>query len=180
MNVRVRLVVLLTGLLLGAGARPGAAADAAFAKKVEALNAQAIVAYRGGDNEGARQKLLDAVVLAKEHGLGAHAVVARSYLNLGLVHVEGLKDEERGQRYFAGALRIDPRIDLKPGLASEAVTRVFALARRADGGAGAQPARGQGGREGEGARGGARRRQGEEGPRGGEQNPPRRREDAQS
>ncbi len=124
---RAVMVGVLLGLLGGAG--PASAGEAAVVRRIESLNTQAIVAYQSGDNEGARTQLLDAVVLAKENGLGSHAAVARSYLNLGLIHIEGLKDEVKGERYFAGALRIDPNIKLKAGMANEAVTHAFERAR---------------------------------------------------
>jgi hypothetical protein len=98
-------------------------------KKIEGLNSRAIAAFESGDSEGAKQLLMDAVVLGKLNGLDSHAVVARSYLNLGLVHIDGLKDEAKGERYFAAALRIDPSIQMKAGVANETVARTFEKAR---------------------------------------------------
>jgi phosphohistidine swiveling domain-containing protein len=127
MNRVCSLVVVVLVAVLAPGT--GQAGEAAVVRRIETLNTQAIVAYQSGDNEGARTMLLDAVVLGKENGLGSHPAVARSYLNLGLIHIEGLKDEVKGERYFTGALRIDPNLKLKSGMASDTVARAFDRAR---------------------------------------------------
>jgi hypothetical protein len=121
-------------LLLGVGlallaSRPlGAAAAPAAVKKIEALNARAISAYETGDSKQAEGLLQEAVVLAKQKGLATHAVVARTYLTLGLILIDGLAEEERGERFFALALRIDPAIKMK-ATANEAVSAAFARAQ---------------------------------------------------
>jgi hypothetical protein len=112
-------------LVLTVGASPSFAARGPVLKKIETLNGKAIAAYEAGDSEAAKKVLMDAVVLGKENGLAEDAALARTYLYLGLVHIEGLKDEERGQRFFTLALRIDPGIKLKPSLASPATSRAF-------------------------------------------------------
>jgi hypothetical protein len=125
-----RLVVIVFAFGLAAlGAGGAQAAPAAAIKQIEGLNSRAIAAFESGDSEGAKQLLLDAVVLGKTKGLDSHAAVARSYLNLGLVHVDGLKDEVKGERYFAAALRIDPSIQMKAGAANENVARTFEKAK---------------------------------------------------
>jgi chemotaxis protein histidine kinase CheA len=106
-----------------------AAPAPAAAKRIEAMNSRAIAAFESGDSESAKQLLLDAVVLGKMNGLDTHASVARSYLNLGLVHIDGLKDQAKGERYFAAALRIDPSIQMKAGVANPDVARAFERAR---------------------------------------------------
>ena len=121
--------VALVAALFWFCARPAHAAPAAVIKKIEGLNSRAIAAYESGDSESAKALLLDAVVLGKTNNLDSHAAVARSYLNLGLVHIDGLKDETKGERYFAAALRIDPSIQMKPGLANDNVVRAFDRAR---------------------------------------------------
>jgi hypothetical protein len=112
-------------LVLTAGSAPAFAARGSVLKKIESLNAKAIAAYEAGDSEAAKTVLMDAVVLGKENGLAEDAALARTYLNLGLVHIEGLKDQERGQRFFTLALRVDPGVKLKPSLASPAIGRAF-------------------------------------------------------
>jgi hypothetical protein len=129
MSVRRAVAVLVSGLVLVLGRNPGAEAQPAVVEKIDALNTSALSAYDAGDNQRAKNLLLEAVMLAKENGLDSHGAVARTYVNLGLIHVEGLKDEEKGIRYFVLALRIQPDIKLSANLATRSVNRVFALAR---------------------------------------------------
>jgi hypothetical protein len=120
---------VLVGLLCvfaGDGAR---AEDKAALKKIGSLNAQAMTAYKSGKFQQAKDKLLEAVVLGKEHDLGEHQAIARTYVNLGVVHVEGLMDEERGVRYFSTAQRIRPDIKLDKDLTTDAVGGAFERAR---------------------------------------------------
>ena len=125
----VKTVLAVAALLLSLAATPIAEAAPAAIKKIENLNAKAIAAYEGGDSEAAKTLLLDAVVLGKANGLGEHVAVGRTYLNLGLIHIDGLKDAERGERYFTLALRIDPSIKMKSGMANDDVVRAFEKAR---------------------------------------------------
>jgi hypothetical protein len=130
MSVRRCLVLPLAGIVFClAGAASARADQAALVKKIESLNGAAAAAYDAGDNQRAKTLLLEAVVLSKENGLGAHPAVARSYLQLGLVHVEGFRDEDKGIRYFSLALRIVPEIKINPNQATAAATRVFDKAR---------------------------------------------------
>jgi hypothetical protein len=120
--------IALCGLWLCALAAPALAAPSVI-KRVESMTGEAFSSYEAGDVEGAKTGLLDAIVLAKENGLGAHKAVARAYLRLALVHVDGLNDEEKGERYFNAALQIDPKIQIKTERASSTATRVLARVR---------------------------------------------------
>jgi hypothetical protein len=119
------VVAVLVGSMVGVGV---ASAAPPAVKKIEALNEKALAAHKAGDSNGAKDHLLEAIVLAKSRGLDTHAAVARSYLALGIVHVDGLKDEAKAARYFAAALRIDPAIQLA-GTPAPAVAQVFESAR---------------------------------------------------
>ena len=126
-----RLFPMLLGLVVAVAAvvpaLPAAAAPAAV-KKIEALNGKAISAYEAGDSKKAEGLLQEAVVLAKQKGLATHVSVARTYLTLGLILIDGLAEEERGERYFALALRIDPTIKMK-ATANETVAAAFERAQ---------------------------------------------------
>jgi hypothetical protein len=126
-----RLFPMLLGLAVAAAAvvpaLPAGAAPAAV-KKIEALNGKAISAYEAGDSKKAEGLLQEAVVLAKQKGLATHVSVARTYLTLGLILIDGLAEEERGERYFALALRIDPSIKMK-ATANETVAAAFERAQ---------------------------------------------------
>ena len=113
------LALPLLGLLLILVAGPRTAgANPAAIKRIESLNETATAAYDAGDNQKAKSLLLEAVVLSKESGVGSPPAVARSYVQLGMLHVEGLKDEDKGVRYFTLALRIQPDVKLSPRLAT--------------------------------------------------------------
>src|SRR5256885_4380996 len=51
--------------------------------------------------------------------------MARTYLHLGVVYLEGLKDREKALRNFGLALRIRPSIEVTPALASDDVILEF-------------------------------------------------------
>jgi hypothetical protein len=124
-----RVFPLLLGLAVAISApAPAAQAAPAAVKKIEALNAKAISAYEAGDSKKAEGLLQEAVVLAKQKGLATHTAVARTYLTLGLILIDGLAEEERGERFFSLALRIDPTIKMKAG-ANEAVAAAFERAQ---------------------------------------------------
>jgi hypothetical protein len=97
------------------GAAKGATKDAV--KRIEDLNEKALASYKAGDAEGARTQLMEAVVFGKESDLDIHPVMAKTYLNLALIHTEGLADEEKGKRYLSLARRINPKIEVPPELA---------------------------------------------------------------
>src|SRR2546430_981408 len=73
---------------------------------------------------------MDAVVLGKEAGLTNDKMMARTYLHLGVVYVDGLKDRPKGLRYMALALRIRPEIPMTPSLVTPTVTSAFEEAKR--------------------------------------------------
>jgi hypothetical protein len=124
-----RVFPLLLGLAVAISASaPAAQAAPAAVKKIEALNAKAISAYEAGDSKKAEGLLQEAVVLAKQKGLATHTAVARTYLTLGLILIDGLAEQERGERFFSLALRIDPTIKMKAG-ANEAVAAAFERAQ---------------------------------------------------
>src|SRR4051812_19597447 len=122
----------------------GAVADdqEAVIQKMIALNRRALAAYDSKDFDGAKASLLDAVVIGKEAGLSNDKMMARTYLHLGAVYVEGLKDRQKGLRYLALALKIRSDIKLTPSLVTPSLTQAFEDARReAEGGAPSTAAR---------------------------------------
>jgi hypothetical protein len=92
-------------------------------EKIEGLNASAAAAYKAGDNDKAKATLMDALVLGKKNDLDTHPVLARTYLQLGVVQLEGFKDREKADRYLGLALRINKDVSAPPDLATPAVTR---------------------------------------------------------
>lgn len=109
--------------------RVAAAADGAPAERVVEMNRAALAAFKAGDHEKAKALLMDAVVLGKESGLGTHAAMARTYVHLGVIHVDGLKDTEKAARFFGMAVRIRADIEMTPNLGSKAAAQALADAR---------------------------------------------------
>jgi hypothetical protein len=95
----------------------------AVIQKIEGLNASAGAAYKAGQNDKAKATLMDALVLGKKNDLDTNPVLARTYLELGVVQLEGFKDREKAQRYFSLARRIDKDVSPSPDLATPAVLK---------------------------------------------------------
>jgi hypothetical protein len=158
---RVGWIVVATLAFATPGRTWAAAKDTGKQKevvqKIEALNKDALASFKAGDHDEAKSKLMDALVMGKKNDLDKHPVIASTYLDLGVVHSEGLKDYEKAQRYFGLALRIKPDIELPKALASDTVTSEFEKARdnppsTTGGGAGEARADDSGRREAETAR----------------------------
>jgi hypothetical protein len=109
----------------GQGAKEGGEAREAkgVVAKIDALNASAAAAYKAGDSARAKAELMDALVLGKKNDLDTNPVLGRTYLELGVVQLEGFKDREKAQRYLSLALRINKDISAPPDLATPGVTR---------------------------------------------------------
>lgn len=127
MNTRFAVVVAAPLLLL-LTARPGAAADPeAVAQKVTLLNRAAVAAYSDGDFDKMKVKLLEAVALGKD-ALAIHPMLARTYLHLGVLWVDGYENRAKGIAYFVKALKINPTIEITTGMATKTVVSAFAEA----------------------------------------------------
>ena len=100
-------VLVAAATLLGEQGQ-AAAADSATLEQMEKLNRDALAAYRVGRHEMARGLLLDAEMLAETNGLLRNDMAARTYLHLGIVHLNGLGQRDKALRYFAQALQIRP------------------------------------------------------------------------
>jgi hypothetical protein len=120
-----------------AAGKKAAPAGKAVVQKIETLNASAGAAFKAGDHDKAKATLMDALVLGKQNDLDTNPVLARTYLELGVVQLEGLKDREKADRSFGLALRIDKNVAPPPDLATPAVTKALDQLR---GHAGAAPA----------------------------------------
>ena len=114
------------------GAGPGTQVE-----KVAQLNKSGARRYRDREWDGAKKKLLDALVVAKKAGLDNHPLMARTYVHLGTVYVMGFKNRDKGMQSFRRALEIQPDIRLIAGRAATAeVADVFEEAARRPGGCG--------------------------------------------
>jgi hypothetical protein len=101
-------------------------ATAAAIDQVAKLNRDAVAAVDVRDWDGTKKKLLDALVLLKRAGLDNHPIMARTYVNLGIVYVMGFKSRDKGAQSFRRALEIQPDIGVTRIIAvTPEVTEVF-------------------------------------------------------
>jgi hypothetical protein len=107
-----------------------AAQEETALEQIVTLNQKALAAYRARKHEQARQLLLDAEMLAETNGLLFSEMAAYTYLNLGVVHLQGLNQRPKGLRYFAQALKIRPYLVLPRELARPNLNRALREARR--------------------------------------------------
>jgi hypothetical protein len=128
-----RLMGVIVFLALAVGAAGAGAADKeAVTEKVTALNRTAVAAYGEGDFKKTKSKLLEALALGKE-ALAGQPMLARTYLHLGVLYVEGLDDHAAGLNYFRQALAINPAIQITEGMATKTVTAAFEEAKKSGG-----------------------------------------------
>ena len=128
MSLRVGIVALMGGLLLSfAAAREVRAADQqAMIDQISALTKSAFTAYSDGDLDKAKGQLLQAVAISKkDKELAVHPLMARTYLLLGVVFIDGFEDHKKGVANFAKALKISPDIEIPEALATKTVRKAF-------------------------------------------------------
>jgi hypothetical protein len=117
-------------LVLMVAALPVHAADEqAIVQQMTALNQSAIEAYSDGDVDRAKSDLRKAVSLGEANNLADHPVMARTYLHLGIMHVDWFEDVAAGKRYFRRALEIAPDMRLTSALATKSAKAAFGEAR---------------------------------------------------
>ena len=86
--------------------------------KVTQLNREALADVDRGEWDGAKKKLLDALVLAKKAGLDSHPLMARTYVHLGVVYAMGFRNRDKAVQSFSRAFEIQPDIKLTRGIAT--------------------------------------------------------------
>src|SRR5690242_19147805 len=135
MNFRiVALAIVLTGGVASA------AEDTATLDKMVEMNKKALDELRLGQNQAARDELLEAIVIGKRAGLAMHQMMARTYLQLGAVYITGFGDRDKAFKQFQAAVKIRPGIQLTPAVLSPTVQEVFEAARGQVAGAESPPA----------------------------------------
>ena len=124
----LRSRVLLSAFVLAAFS-PSARAEEDVAAKVAQLNKRAMEDYDLLEFEAAKKTLTEAVSLLKKAGLESDPAAAKTYLNLGIVYVGGLKDRYKGFQQFVKALQVKADSKLDPSLATPELQEVFDNAR---------------------------------------------------
>jgi hypothetical protein len=136
MTLRPSLIGFVAGLVLVLGVRESRAADQeALLRQMTAYNKNAVAAYSDGDFPKAKGQLLLAVGLAKKDPtLAEHPLMARTYIHLGVLYVDGFEDRKAGVKYFAKALKIRPDIQVSDALSTKTVKSAFQEASGEGGG----------------------------------------------
>jgi hypothetical protein len=102
----------------------------AVVQRMIALNRQALTAFAANDLDGARNALVDAIRQGRDGGLAEDKMMARTYLHLGAVYLDGFNDRPRAMRFLGLALRIRPDIPLTPSLVTPTLQQAFADAKK--------------------------------------------------
>jgi hypothetical protein len=103
-------------------------------KEIQAKNKKAMESFDMLEFEAARTALTDALSVAKKHKLDKDKVVARVYLNLGIVEFAGLKDEGAARTAFASAVAIDPDIQIDVAYKTDGMAELLTAVKKGGGG----------------------------------------------
>ena len=123
--VAVSVVSLFLLAVLSFVARHAGAADKeAQVKQVTALDDAATAAYSDGDFDKMKKQLLKALSIGKD-SLASDPIMARVYLHLGVLYVDGLDNRSVGVKYFGKALKIRPDIEVRSNMATKTVMAAF-------------------------------------------------------
>ncbi len=126
-NLTALAAVAAAVAVLSAFASPAAAQDDPIQKILD-LNKRAIADYEGGDFDSAKLGLLEAIGVATKAGLSSHRAMARTYVNLAAVYVNGFNARDKGVRYLGMALKIQPDVQLTNSLITPPLREAFAMA----------------------------------------------------
>ena len=98
-------------------------------KQITALDDRAKAAYAEGDFAKMKEQLLKALSLGRD-ALDDHPAMARVYVHLGVLYVDGLDNRAVGVKYFAKALTAHPDTKVPPNMATKTVVSAFNEAGR--------------------------------------------------
>jgi hypothetical protein len=126
---RRRLVSAAVMMALGLGSFPARAQDAQTAQRLEQLNKRAMEDYDLLEFENAKKGLVEALGLLRKQGLENDPIAARTYVNLGVLFIAGVKDRYKGFQLFVKALQVKPDAKLDPAIATPELQEVFDNAR---------------------------------------------------
>jgi len=104
------------------------------AKTIEAMQSFDLLEF-----EAARRQLGEAVALARKNKLDREPILARVYLNLGIVEFAGMKNRDGARRAFAAAVAIDPAIEIGVAYRTDAMAELLAAVKKEIGATEARP-----------------------------------------
>ena len=121
---KIVAVSVVSLFLLLAGRHAGAADKEAQVKQVTSLDDAATAAYSEGDFDKMKKQLLKAISIGKD-SLASDPIMARVYLHIGVLYVDGLDNRALGVKYFGKALKIRPDIEVRSNMATKTVMAAF-------------------------------------------------------
>jgi hypothetical protein len=121
-------VVLVVACVIWFTPAPARAED--VDKQVQKMNKRAMDDYDALEFEAAKKTLTDAVALLRANGLDDQPIAAKTYANLGIVYINGLKDRARGVQQLVNALRIKPDYKVDPAVATPELDEAFQAAQK--------------------------------------------------
>jgi hypothetical protein len=124
--VKAKVLAFIGGSLFLAllSPRARAADQQALVQQVTTLDDAATAAYSDGDFDKMKKQLLKALSIGKE-ALATNPIMARVYLHLGVLYVDGLENRAVGMKYFGKALKIRPDIEVRSNMATKTVMSAF-------------------------------------------------------
>jgi hypothetical protein len=99
--------------------------DSAAVGKITLLNRKALEAYQHLEFDTAVRLLNEALEKSERAGLMTHSIRARTFVNLGVITLGGLKQREEAVNYFRKALQIQPEMHLSAALANPEIQAAF-------------------------------------------------------
>ncbi|HLU64732.1 MAG TPA: hypothetical protein VKZ63_00565 [Kofleriaceae bacterium] len=103
-------------------------------KEIQARSKTAMENFDILEFEKAKSGLQEALAIAEKAGLGKDKLVARVYLNLGIVELAGLENEDGAREAFAAAVAIDPTIEIDVAYRTDAMAALLEAAKEEAGG----------------------------------------------
>lgn len=108
---------------------PVLARDPPAVAKLIQKNRRALDDYDNLDWKSAKRQLQEAIAEGNASGIQNHPIMARTYLHLGAVFLEGFKDRDAAIQAFVHALQIDPNIRIAQAMETPGMAAVFAEAQ---------------------------------------------------
>ena len=129
-----RLIPFGAALFVAAVTLSGEAlANPKLKKQIERKTAKAMESYDFMEFEEAKEKLLAVVVAAEDASL-RDPVVARAYVQLGVVYFSGLEDADSAREAFAQAVAIDPSVEITLDYRTKELSALLKEAKAGGGG----------------------------------------------
>jgi len=99
------------------------------ATDIEKRNTAAMADYDAGKHKDARRKLIEAIAVADEKGLGESQTAAKTRFSLGIVYAGGMKQRKPAVEQMSRALAISPTLTLPERYRKPPIIKAFEEAK---------------------------------------------------